>query len=73
VRQIDGITRQINIGGFAIPIRGASSRGITESQERQPPLKASNRRSEERGILLRNKYNEPKYLSLIFIFLFLNS
>ncbi len=24
-------------GGFAIPIRGASSRGITESQERQPP------------------------------------
>jgi hypothetical protein len=28
----------INIGGFAIPIRGASSRGITESQEYQPPL-----------------------------------
>jgi hypothetical protein len=41
---------EINIGGFAIPIRGASSRGITESQKRQPPLQAMNRRSKLRGI-----------------------
>lgn len=34
------IDHKINIGGFEIPIRGASSRGITESKERQPPLKA---------------------------------
>lgn len=46
---------QINIGGFAIPIRGASSRGITKSQEHQPPLQASNRRSKLRGIQKENK------------------
>jgi hypothetical protein len=40
----------INVGGFAISICGANSRGIAESEERQPPLQALNRRSKLRGI-----------------------
>jgi len=45
----------MNIGGFALPIRGASSHGITESQERQPPLQASNRHSKLPGNQKENK------------------
>ena len=52
----------INVGGFAIPIRGASSRGITEPQEHQPPLKVRNPappktalRSKLRGIHYENQ------------------
>lgn len=52
---------QINIGGFAIPIRGASSRGITESQEHPPPLQASYRRSKLRGIQKENKLYHAAY------------
>jgi len=42
-------TPPLKLSGFAFSIRGASSRGIPESQERQPPLKASTRCSKERG------------------------
>jgi hypothetical protein len=51
------LSLQINIGRFAQAIPGASSWGITPSQEHHPPLKASNRRSELRGIHKENKWD----------------
>lgn len=46
---------KINCSRFAQAIPGASSRSINLSQEHHPPLQASNRRSELRGIQIENK------------------